>query len=138
MQMKIQLRALDEKRAIHAKDANRVATASAHLSPVLILSRLGIFAKLAQRLLEPCPEALSQNAVHLREAVCPHHLCGNPPHCRGCHRLLDGPDVDHGPLVRSGLAFGDDAVIEALGVSRLEVGKPASDAVSWLIVKQLG
>ena len=32
MQMKIQLRALDGKRATHAKDAKRVATASAHLS----------------------------------------------------------------------------------------------------------
>ena len=82
-------------------------------------------------------EGLPEASVILREPVSPHDARGNPVHLAGPHRLLDRPDIDHGPAVRQVGVLGDHSVVQAFGVSHLLGRESASGSVRFHIVQNL-
>ena len=96
-----------------------------------------LIAKLRVRAEKPAAHLLPELQVHLRERVCMLKVSRNPVVRFRRHCLLHGADADQRPFIAERVALRHHTVVERLGVRGLQVVKPAPNAVSWLVVKDL-
>ena len=96
-----------------------------------------LITKLCVRAEKPAAHLLPELQVHLRERVCVLKVSRNPVVRFRRHCLLHGADADQRPLIAECVALRHHTVVERFGVRGLQVVKPAPNAVSRLVVKDL-